>query len=320
MCNDETEADNTRLSGHPPMTRRQWSLGTGAALASLLAGCRPRGAPATASTAQPAVPAEPDRTETETGTGTGTGKPTVTQRMVTIDTPDGSAEALFVAPAEGEHPAVLMWPDIAGLRDAFVAMATRLAESGYAVLAVNPYYRSSKLPILKAFDEWRTDEGRAKIRPMVEALDPEGIARDGEAFVGWLDRQPEVAADRRVGSMGYCMSGSFTFRTAAAVPERVGAIGSFHGGGLVSDAPDSPHALFAEMTAAALICIASNDDERDPDAKTTLRTSAESAGREAEIEVYAANHGWCVLDSPVYDEAEAERAWGRMLATFDASL
>jgi carboxymethylenebutenolidase len=317
MCDDDTEAENALYLRHARMNRRQWNIGSGATLATLLAGCGPKDAPTTPPSAAP--DSEGGRGE-DPATAPPVESTTVQQRMVTIDTPDGSAEAIFVAPAKGTHPAVLMWPDIAGLRDAFVAMATRLAETGYAVLAVNPYYRSSKLPILKVFDEWRTEEGRAKIRPMVEALSSEGIAKDGAAFVAWLDQQPEVDKDKRVGSTGYCMSGSFTFRTAAAAPERVGAIASFHGGGLVSEEADSPHQLFPQMKAAALVCIASNDDERQPEAKEALRAAAQEAQREAEIEVYPAQHGWCVLDSPVYDEVQAERAWARMLATFETHL
>jgi carboxymethylenebutenolidase len=314
MCDDDTEAENALLLQQSRMKRRQWSIGTGATLATLLAGCRPKESPSNATATPESAPSDTPPVEADATAAT------TSSRMVTIETPDGSAEAFFVAPNGGKHPAVLMWPDVAGLRDAFISMATRLAEAGYAVLAVNPYYRSSKLPILKVFDEWRSEEGRAKIRPMVEALDSAGIASDGKTFVAWLDQQPEVDTARKVGSMGYCMSGSFTFRTAAATPERVGAIGSFHGGGLASDEPDSPHTLFANMEAAALVCIASSDHERQPESKGTLESAARAAGRTAEIEVYPANHGWCVLDSPVYDEAQAERAWSRMLATFDAYL
>jgi carboxymethylenebutenolidase len=155
---------------------------------------------------------------------------------------------------------------------------------------------------------------------MRAALTPEGIKRDGAAFVAWLDRQKEVATSKKIATTGYCMGGPYTFRTAAAVPERVGAIASFHGGGLVTGEPTSPHHLLGTVKAAALICIAKNDDEKDPDAKTTLRQAADQARLAAEIEVYPAQHGWCTLDSPVHDEAQAERAWARMLATFERHL
>ncbi|MBC8067801.1 MAG: dienelactone hydrolase family protein, partial [Deltaproteobacteria bacterium] len=235
-------------------------------------------------------------------------------RMVTILTKDGAAEAFFVAPPGDRHPGVLLWPDVAGLRDAFTTMATRLATQGYAVLAVNPYYRSAKLPVLESFEQWRTPEGKAKITPLREALTADAITRDGAAFVAWLDRQTEVDTARKIATTGYCMGGPLTLRTAAAVPDRVGLVGSFHGAGLVTDATDSPHLLAGKMKAAALVCIAENDDARQPDAKTALKQTAEAAQLPAEIEVYPAQHGWCVTDSPVYDEAQAERAWSRLLA------
>lgn len=240
--------------------------------------------------------------------------------MVTIDTPDGQAEAFFVRPNRGEHPGVLIWPDIAGLREAFETMATRLASAGYAVLVVNPYYRSSKVPALSSFAEWQTEVGRAKITPMREALTPARIAIDGAAYIAWLDRQPSVDPNRKIATTGYCMGGPFTFRTAAAVPARVGAIASFHGAGLVSSETTSPHRLFPEMKCAALICVAQNDDERQPEAKRVLSEAAKAARVDAEVEVYPAQHGWCVTDSPVYDPVQAERAWSRMLATFARAL
>ena len=307
MCDDITERENEIY-----LSRRR--LGVGLAAAAVLTSCgsRPSAVP-------PEQAAEPTPDQPEPASADETA-PSTQQRRVTIETPDGQADGLLVSPAEGKHPGVLMWPDVAGLREAYETMATRLAGAGYAVLVVNPYYRSAKSPILAHFDEWRTEEGRKKIGPMREALTPEAIARDGAAFVAWLDQQPEVDTTRKVGTQGYCMSGPFTFRVAAAAPERVGAMASFHGGGLVTDAADSPHTLFPTMQAAALICIAQNDHERDPGAKPALEEAAAAAGRAAEIEVYPANHGWCALDSPVYDEAQAERAWARLLATYEAHL
>lgn len=294
MCDDATELENEAYLERVRLNRREVGIGAGVVVAAALTGCKAGGAPAAASQTK--------------------------SRAATITTPDGEAEAFFVAPAEGRHPAVLVWPDVAGLRDAYRTMATRLATSGYAVLAVNPYYRSSKLPVMETFAEWRTEEGRAKIKPMREALTHEAITRDGAAFVAWLDQQPEVDTDKKIGTTGYCMGGPFTFRTAAAAPDRVGAIGSFHGGGLVTDDPTSPHRLLEQMQAAALICVAQNDDERQPEAKTVLAETAKAAGRPAEVEVYPAQHGWCTIDSPVYDEAQAERAWARLLATLRAHL
>jgi carboxymethylenebutenolidase len=242
------------------------------------------------------------------------------EATVTIPTPDGKADAFFVHPAKGQHPGVLMWPDIAGLREAYQTMARRLAAAGYAVLAVNQYYRSGPAPVVATMAEWRTPEGRAKLEPMIALITPEVTSRDAAVFVGFLDAQPATDPKRKLGTMGYCMGGPFALRTAAAAPARVGAAASFHGANLVSDRPDSPHLLFAAMKASLLIAIARNDDERQPEAKTTLRQAADAAGRKAEIEVYPAQHGWCTIDAPVYDKVQAEKAWGRMLALYQAAL
>jgi len=314
MCDETTEAENQVFFARRRLNRREVGLGAGAAVATMLTGCSSSTSPAeqpgsTRATNEPKPPAPV------------ASPPATKNRRVTIETPDGKAEGFFVAPASGKHPGVIMWPDVAGLREAYEKMAARLAGEGYAVLVVNPYYRSSKLPILTTFSEWRTEEGKAKIKPMREALTPEGIAGDGAAYAAWLDQQGEVDTTKQLATTGYCMGGPFTFRTAAAAPDRVGVIGSFHGGGLVTDGPDSPHLLFPKMKpVAALICIADNDDQRQPDAKVELGKAADEAQVHAEIEVYPAQHGWCTIDSPVYDEAQAERAWARMLATFEQHL
>ena len=240
----------------------------------------------------------------------------LTERTVTFETADGRADAFFVHPARGKHPAVIMWPDIGGLREAYKAMARRLAAAGFAVLAVNQYYRSARAPVLTSFAEWRTPPGQAKLAPMIAALTGDAVTRDATAFVAWLDEQRAVNTERKIGTCGYCMGGPFTVRTAAAVHARVGAAASFHGSRLVTDQPDSPHNFLALTQASYLIAIARNDDARTPGDKDTLRAAALEGGRPAEIEVYAADHGWCTLDSPVYDKAEADRAWGRMLELF----
>lgn len=317
MCDDQTEAENARYLSQRRINRRELGIGVGAAAATLLTGCgsTPSATPTSTVSKSPKTASSPSVAAdgvSEVGAAQG--------RLVTIETPDGKAEAFFVAPEGGRYPGVLVWPDVAGLREAFEAMATRLAQQGYAVLVVNPYYRSSSLPVLETFSEWRTEEGRAKIAPMREALTPAAIQSDGAAFVAWLDQQEQVDTSRKIGTTGYCMGGPFTFRTGAAAPGRVGVLGSFHGGGLVTTEPDSPHRLMAGTEVAALICIAENDDARDPDAKSTLRDVAQAAGISAEIEVYPAQHGWCVIDSPVYDESQAERAWSRMLAQFEQHL
>jgi len=240
----------------------------------------------------------------------------VTERMVSITTADGVCDAFFVHPGKGAHPGVIMWPDIAGLREVKKVMARSLAAAGYAVLVVNQYYRSGPAPVMESFAEFRTPEGQAKIGPMRALLTPDAVTRDAKAFVAFLDGQDAVDKARKIGSNGYCMGGPFTVRTAAAVPGRVGAAASLHGAGLVTAEPDSPHRLLAKTKAAYLFAIARNDDAKQPQDKTELRKAADAAGVKAEIEVYAADHGWTVADSPVYDPVEADRAWKRMLALF----
>jgi carboxymethylenebutenolidase len=250
--------------------------------------------------------------------GNGEAKPSanLVEAMVQVTTPDGTADAFFVHPAKGAHPGVLLWPDIGGLRDAFKAMARRLAGAGYGVLAVNQYYRSAPAPVLASFAEWRTPEGQAKLKPMIALITPEVTTRDATAFVAFLDAQAAVDKRRKIGSNGYCMGGPFTVRTAAAVPGRVGAAASLHGANLVGTDPTSPNNLLARTQASYLFAIGRNDDARDPAAKDTLRAAAEAAGRPAEIEVYPADHGWCVPDTPMYDQVQADRAWDRMLALY----
>lgn len=242
---------------------------------------------------------------------------TVTESEVSITTPDGVADGYFVRPSSGTAPGVLIWPDIFGLRPAFRQMAKRLAESGYAVLVVNPFYRSQKAPT--AANGAATPI--ADVRPLAQKLNETTHMTDAKAFVAWLDAQPSVAKDKRIGTQGYCMGGPMAFRTAAAVPERVGAVATFHGGGLATDAPNSPHLQAAKSKASFLVAIAANDDARSPDDKTKLKETFEKAGRPAEIEVYeGAAHGWCPPDSSVYNEPQAEKAWGRLLALYKKAL
>ncbi len=245
----------------------------------------------------------------------------VTARNVEISTPDGTADCHFVHPASGSHPGVLIWPDALGLRPAFERMGRRLAESGYSVLIVNPYYRKVKAPILPEGATFRDEATRKKVFPLMRSLTPEVTVADAKAFVGFLDAQKSVARDRKMGTTGYCMGGSMTMRTAAAFPERIGAGASFHGGRLVTDRPDSPHLLVPRIRAHYLFAIAENDDKKEPNAKTALREAFGAAKLPAEIEVYAGTlHGWCPPDSAVYNEAQAERAWSRMLALFKTAL
>jgi carboxymethylenebutenolidase len=241
----------------------------------------------------------------------------VIESDVNIATPDGSADCYFVHPANGTAPGVLVWPDIFGLRPAFRQMGKRLAESGYSVLVVNPFYRVKKAPT--------AENGAAtpiqQVMPLMQALNETTHMTDAKAFVAWLDKQPAVAKNRKIGTQGYCMGGPIAFRTAAAAPDRVGAVATFHGASLVTNAPNSPHLQAAKTKAQFLIAIASNDDARSPNDKTVLKETFEKAGLPAEIEVYTgAMHGWCPPDTQVYNEAQAEKAWSRMLVLYGKAL
>lgn len=242
-------------------------------------------------------------------------------RDVEISTPSGVTDAYFVHPAKGRHPAVLIWPDIFGLRPAFKEMATRLAEAGYAVLVVNPFYRSQRAPTAPEKPNFDDPATRAALMALRNSLTVETAQVDATAFVAWLDTHNAVDPKRLVGTAGYCMGGPLVMRTAAALPARIGAAASFHGGGLATDKPDSPHYLIQVMTAQFLIAIAENDDAKEPLVKNTLSEAFATVQLPAEIEVYAGTkHGWCPPDSRVYDHALAEKAWGRMLALFARAL
>ena len=241
----------------------------------------------------------------------------VTDAEVTVTTPDGTADCYFVHPASGTAPGVLFWPDIFGLRPAMRQMAKRLAESGYSVLVVNPFYRVKKAPT--------ADNGAATpiqgLMPLARALNETTNLTDAKAFIGWLDQQASVAKNRKIGTQGYCMGGPIAFRTATAVPDRVGAVASFHGGGLVTDQPNSPHLQTAKTKAQLLIAIAANDDQARPTEKDVLKETFAKANLPAEIEVYTgAAHGWCPPDSGVYNEPQAEKAWSRLLALYGKAL
>jgi carboxymethylenebutenolidase len=241
----------------------------------------------------------------------------VTEMDVTIKTPDGTCDAVFIRPVSGTAPGVLVWPDIFGLRPAFRQMGKRLAESGYSVLVVNPFYRVQKAPT--------APKGAAtpipELLPLAKQLSETTHMTDAKAFIAWLDQQQAVAKNRKIGTQGYCMGGPMAFRTAAAVPDRVGAVASFHGGGLVTKEPNSPHLQASKTKAAMLVAIAANDDERAPDEKNVLKDTFAKTGQPAEIEVYTgAAHGWCPPDSGVYNEPQAEKAWTRLLDLYKKGL
>lgn len=290
MCDEQTLRDEDEYLRGNALTRRQFGkTGAGAALALML----------------PPVANAVDVVEEE----------------VMVETPDGMADCYFVHPAEGKHAAVIVWPDIVGIRNSFRAMGKRLAESGYSVLVVNPYYRTVKGNAVPEGSRFRDEGIRGQLMPHARSLSPETCITDGKAFVAFLDAQPSVDTDRMIGTTGYCMTGSYTFRLAAAIPERIGAGASFHGGRLATDRDDSPHLLVPKIKAGMLVAIAENDDERDPDAKVLLREAFDASGGRAEIEVYEGTlHGWCPPDSAAYHEAQAERAWSRLLALFEKEL
>ncbi len=241
----------------------------------------------------------------------------VIESEVNVVTPDGSADCYFVHPATGTAPGVLVWPDIFGLRPAFREMGKRLAQSGYSVLVVNPFYRVKKAPTAESGAATPIEQ----VRPLAQGLNETTQMTDAKAFIAWLDQQSAVAKDRQMGTQGYCMGGPMAFRTAAARPDRVGAVASFHGGGLVTDQPNSPHLQAAKTKAQFLVAIAENDDARSPNDKTVMKETFAAANLSAEIEVYAgAAHGWCPPDSRVYNEAQAEKAWGRLLALYGKAL
>ena len=241
----------------------------------------------------------------------------VMESDVTVTTPDGTADCYFVHPASGAAAGVLVWPDIFGLRPAFRQMGKRLAESGYSVLVVNPFYRAKKAPTAPN----GAATPIADVRPLAQGLNETTQMTDAKAFIAWLDKQPSVDKNRKVGTQGYCMGGPIAFRTAAAVPDRVGAVASFHGGGLVNDTPNSPHLQAAKSKAQLLIAIAESDDQRSPKDKEVMKETFAKAGLPAEIEVYAgAAHGWCPPDSGVYNEPQAEKAWSRLLALYGKAL
>ena len=242
----------------------------------------------------------------------------LTERMVSFAAPGGTMDGFFVHPADRASPLVLLWPDIAGLREAKRQMARRLAGEGYAVFVANPYYRDVAGEQFADFAAFAAADGFQTVRPWRAKLDAPAIQADARAATAWLDTQDGVDTARGIGTQGYCMGGPFTVWSTAAV-ERMRAAASFHGGGLVRDGDKSPHRML-RGDAHYLIAIAQDDDAKDPAAKTAFSAAANEAGAAAEVEVYAADHGWCVPDSPAYDRAEAERAWSRLLATYARAL
>ncbi len=289
MCTETSEADLDRAG--MPVARRSFTALAGAgALAAALPACAMAGK-------------------------------RVKGRDVTIPTDDGTCDAYFVAPAEGKHPGVLVWPDIRGLRPAFRQMADRLAGEGYAVLTVNPFYRWQKSPVVDAANDWGNPAVREKLFGYLKQLTRPIVETDAKAHLAFLHAQTDVDTKRKLGTTGYCMGGAMTIYTAALKPDRVGAAASFHGGGVGTDKPDSPHLLIPKTNAGYLFAIADNDDKETPNEKVLLKEVLAPRKQWHEVEVYAgAMHGWCPPDGRAYNEAAAEKAWGRMLELFKAEL
>ena len=252
----------------------------------------------------------------------------VIETNVDIKMPDGMCDAAFYHPAKGSHPGVLIWPDAFGLRPSLRTMGKRLAAEGYSVLVPNPFYRQGKAPFTDASNfDFGKPEDRAKLTPLMGGVNaPGNPEKDALAYVAWLDAQKQVNKNKKIGTQGYCMGGPLVVRTAAALPNRIGAGGSFHGGGLVTDKPESPHLLASKIKAHMYFGVASNDDKQQPDAKVKLKETFEAAKVPVEVELYAsALHGWCISDmpkgnGPIYKMDDAEHAWGKLLALYKAGI
>jgi len=245
----------------------------------------------------------------------------VVEKDVDVKTPDGTADAALFYPAgKGTWPAVLIWTDIAGLRPAFRDMGRRLAAQGYVVLVPNPFYRSVHGVVAQPGFDFNNPDDRKRVFGYRAAMSDPGVDGDSKAYVAFLDAQPQTNKKKKVGVQGYCMGGPLTFRTAAAVPGRIGAAATFHGGGLVTKEANSPHLLIPTTKASFACCVAQNDDKNQPEAKDVLRKAFADAKREAYVEVYPANHGWCVPGSAVYDQASAEKAWGVLTDLYKKNL
>ncbi|HTI67501.1 MAG TPA: dienelactone hydrolase family protein [Caulobacteraceae bacterium] len=253
--------------------------------------------------------------------GTAYAQSKVVEKDVEVKTADGTADAaLFYPEGRGTWPAVLIWTDILGLRPVFRDMGRRLAEQGYVVLVPNPFYRSKRAPVVEGPFDFGKAEDRNKVMALRAAMTDAGVDNDAKAFVAFLDAQPQTNKAKKVGTQGYCMGGPLVFRTAAAVPDRVAAVGSFHGGDLVTKEASSPHLLVAKTKAAFICAVAQNDDKAQPEAKDVLKKTFADTGHKATVEVYGANHGWCVKGGQTYNEAEAERAWAALTALYKATL
>lgn len=304
MCTDHDHQGLIRDAG---LTRREFVLGLGS-----LAAASSVGSTAMAAEATPAGAAKAAAKDSAAN---------VVEREVEVPTAHGTADAVLFHPAgKGQWPAVLVWPDILGLRPVFRELGRRLAAQGYTVLVPNPFYRSKRAPVVEGTFDFGNPADRAMVFALRGAMSDAGIDSDSTAYLKFLDAQPQTNRRGKAGVQGYCMGGPLSFRTAAAVPERIGAVASFHGAGLVSAEPSSPHRLIAKTQAEFLVAVAKNDDAKEPTAKETLQAAFKAAGRPATVEVYQANHGWCVFGGQSYDEPEAERAWAELGKLYASTL
>jgi len=254
----------------------------------------------------------------------------VVEKAVEVKTPDGTCDAMFIHPTTGTHAAVLIWPDAGGLRPSMRAIGKRIAAEGYAVIVPNPFYRVAKAPVYETFENvnFQDPATMAKLRPLMGSINAAGACeKDAAALVAFLDAQPQVNKTKKIGTQGYCMGGALVMKTAASQPDRIGAGASFHGGGLVTANPDSPHLLAPKIKGRMYFGVAKNDDERQPDAKDKLKEAFAAAKVPAEVEVYSSLHGWCVMDmpkspdgSPIYNKPDAEKAWAKLVALYKAAL
>lgn len=246
----------------------------------------------------------------------------VVEKDAEVKTADGVADAaLFYPEGKGTWPAVLVWTDILGLRPVFREMGHRLAAQGYVVLVPNPYYRARKAPVVEGSFDFSNPESRATIMPLAQALSPKTHITDAKAFTAYLDSLPQTNKHAKMGVQGYCMGGPIAFRTAAVAPARIGAVATFHGASLVTDKPESPHLLISKTRARYLVCIADNDDQKQPDAKDALKEAFKKAHLHAKVEVFAgAKHGWTVRGSAVYNQPAAEKAWAELLQLYKKAL
>ncbi len=257
-----------------------------------------------------------------TGEGPALAQSGLIEQTVSYAAPDGTVDGFFVHPAQGKHPAVILWPDIASLREAKRVMARELAAQGYAVLVVNPYYRDVAGEQFADFAAFIAGGGFQKVGPWRGKLTADAIMRDARAAVSWLDGQSAVDTARGIGTQGYCMGGPFTIWSAAAAPLRIKAAASFHGGGLVGESPQAPVNLLSALAddAGVLIAVARNDDAKAPTDRPILAAKAETLGIDATVKLYPADHGWMVPDSPVYAAEFAREGEADLLALYTARL